>query len=50
VAPVLVSERLSTRIAATVTVAGWPKPVKASAAGTTPVITEAMSANKAATS
>ena len=50
VAPVVVSARLRIRIAATVMVAGWPKPAKAPPAGTTPVTTEAMSAIKATTS
>ena len=50
VAPVAVSERLRIRIAATVMVAGWPKPANAWSVGTTPATTAAMSARIATTS
>jgi hypothetical protein len=47
VTPLLASARLRTSTSATVIVAGWPKPVKASSKGTAPSTTAAMSARKA---
>ena len=46
-APVFCSPWLSTSTQATVITAGWPKPAKASAAGTRPATTQAISASKA---
>ena len=49
-APAFCKPRLQISTTATVTVAGWPNPLKASANGTAPITVAASSATKATTS